>query len=88
MEEEILFCRQFSTTTGDNIFKMADSFFNERLKWNQCFSVCTDGAMAMPGAHQGFCARMKEINHQVKIFHCFLYRENLASKYMSPDLEM
>lgn len=56
MEEELLLCRSLQTTTrGEDIFMMVDSFFREEeLNWRQCYSVCCDGAPAMLGARHGF----------------------------------
>jgi hypothetical protein len=64
-------------------------FFNEEgLTWNQCFSLGTDGVPAMFGARQCFCARVKKVNLQVKIFHCLLHSENLASKRLSEESDI
>ena len=61
MEEEFLFCRLLqTTTTGEGIFMMVDSFFNkEGLFWKQCQSVCCDSTPAMFGARHGFTAQVK-----------------------------
>jgi hypothetical protein len=40
------------------------------------------------GARQGSCARMKEVNPQVSIFHCLLHRENIASQKLSVELDI
>jgi hypothetical protein len=89
MEEGVLFFRSTSTTTtGEDIFKIENSYFSRGgLNWYQCFSVSTSGAPAILVAHQGFCARVNKINPQVKIFHCFLHRKNLAPKRLPPELE-
>ena len=89
MEEEFLFCRPLqTTTTGEDIFMMVDSFFKEEgLHWKQCYSVCSDGAPAMLGARQGFTARVKQENPSVVIVHCLLHRENLASQKLSHELQ-
>jgi hypothetical protein len=48
----------------------------------------TDDAPAMFGARQRFCARVKKVNPRVKIFHCLLRGENLASKRQSEELDI
>lgn len=50
MEENFLFCRPLETTTGEGVIKLVDSFIKvQGLSWEQCFSVCVDGAPAMLG---------------------------------------
>lgn len=89
MAEEFLFCRPlFITTTGEDIFKIVDSFITEEgLPWDQCFSACCVGAPAVLGARQCFIGRVKAVNPQVIVFHCFLHLENIASKRLSPKLQ-
>lgn len=86
--EEFLFCEKLSgTTTGADIFLLIDKFFVEhQLLWDNCLAVCTDGAPAMIGSRIGFCAKVKERNPDVVLIHCFLHRENLATRDMQPDL--
>lgn len=40
----------------------------------------------MIGNRIGFCAKVKERNPEVITIHCFLHRENLATRDMQPDL--
>ncbi|XP_066945206.1 zinc finger MYM-type protein 6-like [Macrobrachium rosenbergii] len=88
IEENFLFCKRLeTTTTGEDLFKLVDNFIKEEgLKWDQCYSVCSDGAPAMLGARQGFTARVKQVNPTVIVTHCLLHRENLASRKMSLEL--
>ncbi|XP_076049324.1 SCAN domain-containing protein 3-like [Oratosquilla oratoria] len=88
IEEDFLFCKRMeTTTTGEDLFKLVDSFIKEEgLRWDQCFSVYSDGAPAMLGARQGFTARVKQVNPTVIVTHCLLHRENLASRKMSIEL--
>ncbi|KAG7161284.1 ZBED8-like 6 [Homarus americanus] len=74
MEENFLFCKQLeTTTTGEDLFKLADSFIKEEnLRWDHCFSVCSDGAPVMLGARQGFTARVKQVNPAVIVVECLL----------------
>ena len=89
MEEEFLFCKPLQTTTaGEDIFVMVDLFFKQQgLLWKQCYRVCCDGAPAMLGSRQGFTARVKQENPSALIVHCFLHRENLASKKLSHEFQ-
>ena len=40
----------------------------------------------MSGRRIGFCTRVREINPNVIIIHCFLHRENLATKTIQEEL--
>ena len=88
LEEEFLLCTPFkTTTTGADIFNTMNDFHEqEGLSWSSCMSLCTDGAPAMLGVRQGFTARVQKLNPEVKIVHCLLHRENLASQHLSQDL--
>ncbi|XP_064412969.1 zinc finger BED domain-containing protein 5-like [Latimeria chalumnae] len=86
--EEFLFCEPLrTTTTGQDIFEMVNVFFKQQnLHWMDCCAVCADGAPAMMGSRVGFCTRVKEVNPDVVIIHCFLHRDNLATKEIQPEL--
>ncbi|GBN15002.1 Zinc finger BED domain-containing protein 5 [Araneus ventricosus] len=49
--EDLLLCKPLSTiTTGSEIFKLLDEFFEENsILLDNCVDVCTDGAKAMTG---------------------------------------
>ena len=80
--EQFLFCRPLTKyTTGEEIYKKVDSFFEEhQLLWTNCVSACTDGAPAMMGIKKGFMSFAKKQNNDILIVHCYLHRENLAAK--------
>ena len=88
LEEEFLFCTQLTTTaTGADIFNVVDNFQQkEDINWENCVSLCTDGAPAILDARQGFTARFKEVNPNVQVGHCLIHRENLAAQHLSRDL--
>ena len=58
LEEESLLCIPLRTTaTGADMFNVVDNFQKkEDINWENCVSLCTDGALAMLGARQGFTA--------------------------------
>jgi hypothetical protein len=55
IKEDILFCKPLETrTTGEDIFKVLDSFVTSNgLWWSRCVGICTDGAKTMTGRHSG-----------------------------------
>ncbi|KAI6651380.1 SCAN domain-containing protein 3 [Oopsacas minuta] len=56
------------------------------LDWQFCVGVCTDGAAAMTGRHFGVVAKIKEVAPDCESTHCFIHRENLATKKMPKEL--
>nr|XP_055055877.1 zinc finger BED domain-containing protein 5-like [Misgurnus anguillicaudatus] len=86
--EDILFTKELEgRASGEDIFKLLDTFFTEEnLSWENCVSVCTDGAAAMTGHKNGVVARIQAVNPKIVATHCMLHREALASKSMAPDL--
>ena len=88
LEEEFLFCTPLTTSaTGADIFNVVDNFQPEvGINWENCASLCTDGAPAMLGARHGFTARVRQINPSVQVVHCLLHGENLAAQHLSLDL--
>ena len=87
LEEEFLFCTPLTTmATGADIFSVVDNFQQEGIIWQNCVSLCTDGAPAMLGARHGFTARVRQINSSVQVVHCLLHRENLVAQHLSPYL--
>lgn len=74
-------------TTANDIFAAFQSIvtrFNLNLK--KLASICTDGAPAMLGIHNGFTALVKRhvaqnFNNQHLIsYHCIIHQENLCAK--------
>ena len=88
LEEEFLFCTPLTTTAiGTDIFNVVDNFQQrEGINWENCASLCTDGAPAMVGARQGFTARVRQINSSVQVVYGLLHRENLAAQHLSLDI--
>ena len=48
------FAGRYITTTGEDVFLIMDSFFEEHgLLWKQCYSACCDHAPAISKARRG-----------------------------------
>ena len=88
LKEKFLFCTPLTTTaTGADIFNVVDNFQQqEGINWENCVSLCTDGAPAMLGARHGFTAQVRKINPSAQVVYCLLHRENLAAQHLSLDL--
>ena len=72
----------------EDIFLAVDTRLkNDGLCWKQCISICTDGAGAMAGKHEGFLERVLQVAPRIKFTHCITHRENLASKTLDRDLK-
>ena len=89
VKEDLLLCKPLKThTTGECIFELIDSFFEEHnISWKDCSSVCTDGEAAMTGIYSGVVSRMKCKNPKIESIHCFLHRHVLAIKGMPSALK-
>ena len=90
INEDLLFRQQLDKrTTGMNIFKKVNIFFNEMgLQWKDCVGVCTNGAAATTGHTAGFQGRVKSASDAPITFtHCMIHREALVDKKLSPELD-
>ncbi|KAI6659423.1 SCAN domain-containing protein 3 [Oopsacas minuta] len=77
-----------TNTTSSQIFDGLNNYIVDQsgLDWKFCVGVCTDGAAAMTGRHSGVVAKIKEVAPDCESTHCFIHRENLATKKMSKEL--
>lgn len=73
LNEDILFCSLLKgTCTGEDIFtKFDDKVKGEGLSWDECISVCTDGAGAMLGVKKGLTGGASR-----KFTHCIIQRRS------------
>ncbi len=86
--EDLLFCKELpSRTTADNVMHCLDEYFTEKgLDWKYCTGICTDGTADMTGKHCTVVKQIQERAPEAKCTHCFLHRESLATKQMSPEM--
>jgi hypothetical protein len=69
--------------TGEEIFRVTDVYIRENnLRWEDCVSICTDGAALMTGKVKDFKAKVREVNPEIRFDHCFLYREATVAKML------
>ena len=81
------YCKELKIrTTGEDIFKLVDeNICKYNLKWENCVSVCTDGAPAMKGL-KGFYSYVVTSNPNTNLIHWMIHREVLVSKSVPPIL--
>ena len=85
--EELLACISLETTTrGEDIFNAIDKFFTENnLDWSKVTECSMDGALSMMGKNIGVRGILSRKHPHIKINHCIIHRQSLASKDMSPN---
>ena len=85
--EELLACISLETTTrGEDIFSGTDKFFTENnLNWNKVIECSMDSAPSMMGKNIGVLGILSREYPHIKINHCIIHRQNLASKDLSPN---
>jgi hypothetical protein len=89
LKEEFLFSASLRTkTTSSEIFKTVRDYVVDKcgLDFKFCVGICSDGAAAMTGGFSGVITQIKKLAPECKSTHCFIHRENLATKKMSPEL--
>ena len=86
--EEMLFARTLLTNkTGSAIFKVVETFFNEKgIPLTNILACATDGEPAMIGQHKGFLGFLKKAVPGVLTMHCVIHRQHLVAKNLSSEL--
>ena len=87
--EDFLFCKPLqTTTTALDIFNLVkEFFFKHELDMSLIGSICADGAPAMLGNRSGFAALLKQELPTLKVTHCMIRIQALASKRMPKSLK-
>jgi zinc finger BED domain-containing protein 5/7/8/9 len=77
IQNQFLFCSELKkTTTGQDVSKLLKKNIDSRgIKWENCVTVCTDGASSMLGCEKGFVAYVLKVNRNLKIVRCMIHRE-------------
>ncbi|GFS87994.1 SCAN domain-containing protein 3 [Trichonephila clavipes] len=88
--EELLFCKPIKLkTTAIALFDILNNFINEaNIEWKNCVGICTDGARTMSGRFKSIQALVKQKSPLCIWTHCMIHREALASKEISPGLNI
>ena len=83
--EELLACISLETTTrGEDIFNGIDKFFTENnLDWNKVIECSMDRAPSMMGKNIKLLGILSREFPHIKINHCIIHRQSLASKDLS-----
>ncbi|GFY12595.1 SCAN domain-containing protein 3 [Trichonephila clavipes] len=87
---ELLFCKPIKLkATAIALFDILNNFINEaNIEWKNCVGMCTDGARTMSGKFKSIQALVKQKSPLCIWTHCMIHRETLASKEISPGLNI
>ena len=77
-----------ASTTAAELVKSLNDYTSGKLNWSFCVRICTDGTAAVTGRLSGFTTRVKEVASECGSTHCVIQREMLASRKMSPELNV
>ena len=86
--EELLFCKPIEVgCQGIDLFNIIDNFIStNNLDWENCISICTDGARAMSGSRSELRSLIQERAPMAKWVHCMIHKEELVAHELSPKL--
>ncbi|XP_076336325.1 protein FAM200C-like isoform X2 [Tachypleus tridentatus] len=80
-EEFLLYEDLLTTTKGEDIFNIINSFFTTNgLDWNSVQQVSVDGAPSMMGRNRGLRGLIHAVNPEISVDHCIIHRYSLGSK--------
>ncbi|XP_076331909.1 zinc finger BED domain-containing protein 5-like [Tachypleus tridentatus] len=90
IKEEFLLCEDLLTTTkGEDIFNIINSFFTTNgLDWNSVQQVSVDGAPSMMGRNRGLRGLIQAVNPEISVDHCIIHRYSLGSKSLPGNLKL
>ncbi|GFU99447.1 SCAN domain-containing protein 3 [Trichonephila clavipes] len=88
--EELLFCKPIKLkATAIALFDILNNFINDaNIEWKNCVGICADGARTMSGIFKSIQALVKQKSPLCIWKHCMIHREALASKEISPGLNI
>ncbi|GFV94795.1 SCAN domain-containing protein 3 [Trichonephila clavipes] len=85
--EELLFCKPIKLKA--TAIALFNNFINEaNIEWKNYVGICTDGARTMSGRFKSIQALVKQKSPLCIWTHCMIHREALASKEISPGLNI
>lgn len=84
------FCKELpERATGEEIFRTTNEYVvRNELTWEDCVSVCTDGAASMTGRVKGFVGKVREVNPNLRTDHCLIHREAIVAKSLPSPLKI
>ncbi|GFU60882.1 zinc finger MYM-type protein 6 [Trichonephila clavipes] len=83
-----LFSIQLDEATDSNKDAHFIAYVRFGDEWKNYVGICTDGARTMPGRFKSIQALVKQKSPLCIWTHCLIHREALASKEMSPGLNI
>nr|XP_008016818.2 protein FAM200A [Chlorocebus sabaeus]XP_008016820.2 protein FAM200A [Chlorocebus sabaeus]XP_037846472.1 protein FAM200A [Chlorocebus sabaeus]XP_037846473.1 protein FAM200A [Chlorocebus sabaeus] len=88
--EDLLCCLNLNShITGLDLFTELENCIvgQYKLNWKHCKGISSDGAANMTGKHSRLTEKLLEATHNNALWnHCFIHREALVSKEISPSL--
>jgi hypothetical protein len=86
--EHIFSCKSLKeNVAGRAVYEVVTDFFNEqKIKWQWCEAICTDGGAAVTGRLSGLVSWVEKENNSVIFNRCIIHRQALASKILNPIL--
>jgi zinc finger BED domain-containing protein 5/7/8/9 len=58
-----------------------------KIDWNECVGISTDGAKSMVGINKGLVGRIQNVAPNATSTHCCIHREALATRKIPADLQ-